>query len=65
MKNISFLQIFYALLLLIALIVIVQNWVTVKVKFLMFAVEMPMVILLILVFAAGYFSSQLLRRKPE
>ncbi|MCS6916595.1 MAG: hypothetical protein RMK52_04070 [Chitinophagales bacterium] len=65
MKNITISQVLSIILLVLLAIVIIQNWDTVEVKFLMFGLKMPMVILLILVFAAGYLSSSLVRRKAS
>ena len=58
MKNISTRQIIDIVLLILLLIFIGQNLESVKVKFIAFGFEMPLVILIAIVFFIGYYTAK-------
>jgi uncharacterized integral membrane protein len=58
MKNVSTRQIIDIVLIVLLLVLIGQNLESVKVKFLMFAFELPLVILIAIVFFIGYFTAK-------
>ena len=58
MKNISTRQIIDIVLLILLLIFIGQNLESVKVKFIVFGFEMPLVILIAIVFFIGYYTAK-------
>ncbi len=61
-KNISFRQIFNVLILIIVLIFALQNLESIRVSLLFFTFEMPLFILIIAVFAIGYFTNTLTKK---
>ena len=66
MKNISTRQIIDIVLLILLLIFIGQNLESVKVKFIAFGFEMPLVILIAIVFFIGYYTAKARgRRAPR
>jgi uncharacterized integral membrane protein len=58
MKNVTTRQIIDIILIVLLLIFIGQNLESVKVKFLMFAFELPLVILIAVVFFIGYYTAK-------
>lgn len=58
MKNISIRQIIDIILLVLLLVFIGQNLESVKVKFLAFGFELPLFILIAIVFFIGYFTAK-------
>jgi len=63
MKNISTRQIIDIILLVILLVFIGQNLESVKVKFLMFGFELPLFILIAIVFGIGYYTAKTFNKK--
>ncbi len=64
MKNITVRQIIYIGLLALLLVFVFQNLESVRVKFLFFGFDMPLIVLIVIVFALGYLAS-LAFRKPQ
>jgi len=58
-KKTSFRQIFNILIIIIMLIFALQNLETIRVSLLFFTFEMPLFILIIVVFAIGFFTNKL------
>ena len=62
MKNISTRQIIDIVLLILLLIFIGQNLESIKVKFIVFGFEMPLVILIAIVFFIGYYTAKVFNK---
>ena len=63
MKNISFRQIIDIVLIVLLLIFVGQNLESVKVKFLFFGFELPLVILITSVFFIGFYTAKTFRKQ--
>lgn len=61
-KKINFRQIFNILIIIIMLIFALQNLETIRVSLLFFSFEMPLFILIIAVFAIGFFTNKLFKK---
>ncbi|MFO7615829.1 MAG: hypothetical protein R6V75_01105 [Bacteroidales bacterium] len=64
-SSITFRQVVDILLLVIFLVFILQNLTTVKVRFFVFGLETPLIVILILVFLIGFFTSRAFSRKKK
>lgn len=60
-----FIQILYGLVFLLAVIFIIQNIESVRVKFLFMALELPLIVLMLGMFILGFAADRLFFRKKE
>lgn len=65
MKNLTTRQIVDILLIALLIVFIAQNLDTVMVKFLSFGFQMPIIVLIIAVFALGYYTANVLRKRNQ
>ncbi len=65
MKNITTRQVVNILLIIILLIFVGQNFEPIRVKFLVFGFEMPLVILITVIFLIGYLVAVFSRKSPK
>ncbi|NMB80410.1 MAG: LapA family protein [Ignavibacteria bacterium] len=61
-KKISFKQIFDIIIIIVMLIFALQNLESIRVSLLFFSFEMPLFVLIIAVFAIGYFTNKLFKK---
>ncbi|ROI10250.1 hypothetical protein EGH90_03290 [Kaistella haifensis] len=65
MKNLTTRQIVDILLIALLIVFIAQNLDTVMVKFLSFGFQLPIIVLIIAVFALGYYTANVLRKRNQ
>lgn len=63
MKNINIKKIIDILMILLLIIFIIQNLESVMVKFMTMKFELPLIVLILAVFALGYYTSKVFRKK--
>lgn len=65
MKNLTTRQIVDILLIALLIVFIAQNLDTVTVKFLSFGFQLPIIVLIIAVFALGYYTANVFRKRNQ
>lgn len=65
MKNITTRQVIDIILILLLLIFVVQNIETVKIKFLLYALDLPFIILIVIVFFIGFYTAKVFNLKDN
>ncbi len=63
MKNINIKKMIDILLIILLMVFIIQNLENVMVKFITMQFELPLIVLILAVFALGYYTSKVFRKK--
>ncbi|AZA90623.1 Uncharacterized integral membrane protein [Chryseobacterium nakagawai] len=63
MKNINIKKIIDILMIILLIIFIIQNLESVMVKFMTMKFELPLIVLILAVFALGYYTSKVFRKR--
>jgi len=65
MKKIDFKQVFNLILIGLLIVFVVQNMDDVPVRYMKWTFDIPLIILIVIVFCIGFFTAKIFRRTPE